>query len=284
MTLRPPALTLTHVHLPAGATGPESTAAVELARLTGAALSGVTAAGAGVTLSLASRQWARPAGTDGHDAWMWLRLDDQGRGEIVASHGSFLFAAVRLLAQGLPDTAREKLGAGLLLPATFRWHRPHFDACLTQYWRSARDFDPEPYVAALAEFGFTHLEVNGLQAHMPYEDSVAFEYYSQFYTYCAGFNHFVATELTRGFWPNHYLDANIGQPDANSPTWANGTASSPACSCLSRAVSPIAFSKNTRPCAARASTILSARACHATPSRRITPWSCVTTARPSKVS
>jgi hypothetical protein len=209
MTLRPPALTLTHVHLPAGATGPESTAAVELARLTGAALSGVTAAGAGVTLSLASRQWARPAGTDGHDAWMWLRLDDQGRGEIVASHGSFLFAAVRLLAQGLPDTAREKLGAGLLLPATFRWHRPHFDACLTQYWRSARDFDPEPYVAALAEFGFTHLEVNGLQAHMPYEDTVAFEYYPQFYTYCAGFNHFVATELTRGFWPNHYLDANM---------------------------------------------------------------------------
>jgi hypothetical protein len=209
MTLPNPVLSLRHVHHPADASGPEITAARELAGLSGANLSPVAEPGPGVTLSLASRQWARPTGLGKAEAWMWLRLDDQGHGEIVASHGPFLFAAVRLLAGGLPDATREKLGAGVLLPATFRWHRPHFDSCLTQYWRSVRDFDPEPYVAALAEFGFTHMEVNGLQAHMPYEDLVAFEYYPQFYTYCAGFNHFVATELTRGFWPNHYLDANM---------------------------------------------------------------------------
>ncbi len=206
-----PALSLAHVHHPAASDPAELTAARALATATGAALSAVDSAGAGVTVSLASRRWARPVGIDKVDAWMWLRLDDQGRGEIVASHGSFLYAAVRLLTGGLPDATREKLGDGVLLPATFSWHRPHYDACLTQYWRSIRDFDDEPYIAAIAETGFTHLEVNALQAHMPYEDFVPFEFYPSFYNYCAGFNHFIDTELTRGMWPAHYLDANLNR-------------------------------------------------------------------------
>ncbi|ATC64623.1 hypothetical protein CMV30_12010 [Nibricoccus aquaticus] len=140
---------------------------------------------------------------------MWLRIAENGTGEIIATHGSFLFAAVRLLSSGISELTREKLAAGLWLPATFGWHRPHWDACYTQYWRSARKFDPEHYVATLAEAGFTHCEVNGLQAHMPYEDSVAFEYYPQFYTYAPGFNHFVDTPLTQGIWPAQYLDANL---------------------------------------------------------------------------
>ena len=49
-----------------------------------------------------------------------------------------------------------KLDRGVFLPVTFPWHRPHWDACFTQYWRSARGFDPEHYVATLAEAGFTH--------------------------------------------------------------------------------------------------------------------------------
>ncbi|MBP6508894.1 MAG: hypothetical protein KA257_15145, partial [Opitutaceae bacterium] len=95
------------------------------------------------------------------------------------------------------------------LPVTFPWHRPHWDACLTQYWRSIRKFDRERYVATLAETGFTHVEVNGLQAHMPMEDSVQSEYYSQFYTYTPGFNHFIDTPLTAGLWQPHYLEANL---------------------------------------------------------------------------
>ena len=64
-------------------------------------------------------------------------------------------------------------------------------------------------MATLAEAGFTHAEVNSLQAHMPYEDLVAWEYYPQFYTYSPGFNHLVDTPLTRGLWPALYLDANL---------------------------------------------------------------------------
>jgi hypothetical protein len=204
----PPVLSLKTVSHAAAAEPGEITAARELARLTGAAL---TSTPGGVNVALASRGLpARlPAKAKDATAWTWLRIAADGTGEICATHGSFLYAAVRLLASGASEFTREKLAAGLLLPATFGWHRPLFDACLTQYWRSARNFDPERYLAALAEAGFTHCEVNGLQAHMPLEDFVAHEYYPQFYTYCAGFNHFVDTELTRGTWPAHYLDANL---------------------------------------------------------------------------
>ena len=189
----------------------EITAASELARFAGVRAEAVERPGPGVNLALASRGWtsALPPATLGKSAWTWLRIADDGTGEVIATHGSFLFAAVRLLANGVSGFTREKLAAGLLLPATFGWHRPHWDACYTQYWRSARGFDPEHYVATLAEAGFTHCEVNGLQAHFPHEDLVAHEYYSQFYTYLPGFNHFLDTELTQGLWPALYLDANL---------------------------------------------------------------------------
>jgi hypothetical protein len=200
---------------PAGARPAERTAAVELARITGAtATTAAAPSKVAINLAIASRKWvkklpaaAKNAGAG--SAWMWLRIADDGSGEITASHDSFLYAAVRLLATAISGLTREKLAAGIFLPATFGFHRPHFDACLTQYWRSARGFEPERYAAALAEAGFTHIEVNGLQAHMPYEDLVAWEYYPQFYTYTPGFNHFVDTPLTADTWPQMYLDSNL---------------------------------------------------------------------------
>lgn len=202
-------LSLKFVSHPAAAEPAEITAAAELAKLTGATVQ--PGKSSGVTVALASRGLPsrRPSKAKDAPAWMWLRIAEDGTGEVVATHGSFLFAAVRLLAQAPGELAREKLATGVWLPASFQWHRPHWDACYTQYWRSARKFDPERYVAALAEAGFTHCEVNGLQAHMPYEDLVAWEYYPQFYTYAPGFNHFIDTPLTQGMWPALYLDANL---------------------------------------------------------------------------
>ncbi len=206
-----PTLKLTSVFHPAAAEPGEITAAQELSRLTGAQLAPASAGGRGVNVALAHRGLpaALPSAAKDSTGWMWLRLADDGTGEICATHGSFLYAAVRLLAEGVQDFTREKLARGLWLPASFGWHRPHWDACYTQYWRSARNFDPDRYAASLAEAGFTHIEVNGLQSHMPFEDGVAWEYYPQFYTYAPGFNHFVDTPLTKGLWPSLYLDANL---------------------------------------------------------------------------
>ncbi len=189
----------------------EKTAAEELARLAGVTATAASRPGKGVNVALASRRWAKVKGAPADGGWLWLRLTDTGAGEITASEPAFLYAAVRLLANGLSHVSRAKLEAGLLIKGAFDMNRPISDSCLTQYWRTARNFNPEQYVATLAESGFTHLEVNGLQAHMPYEDSVASEYYAQFYTYSPGFNHFVDTPLTQGIWPAHYLEANLNQ-------------------------------------------------------------------------
>ncbi|MES2694374.1 MAG: hypothetical protein V4773_12935 [Verrucomicrobiota bacterium] len=141
------------------------------------------------------------------EAWIWLRIRPDDTGEILASHGSFLFAAIRLLG----SFESSDLARGILLPASFTLNRPIWDGSFAQYWRSNRKFSPEQYVATLAESGFTHVEVNSLAAPFPYEDSVPGEYYSQFYTYCPGFSHFIDTPLTRGVWPAQYLDANLAR-------------------------------------------------------------------------
>ncbi len=198
------------LHISTAAVPVEHTAARELALLTGAKISIVAHPASGVNVALASRHWVKklPAASRDQRGWMWLRITD-GAGEITADEPALLFAAVRLLVNGLSDTTREQIERGLFIAASFGWHRPHWDGCNTQYWRSARGFDPEQYAATLAESGFTHCEVNGLQAHMPYEDLVTDEYYSQFYTYAPGFNHFLSTPLTRGLWPEMYLEANL---------------------------------------------------------------------------
>jgi hypothetical protein len=208
-----PDLLLHALFIPEAAEPAEITAAHELARTTGAEIRPVAAPGdtPGFSLSLAKRRWAQPTVSSEDGAWIWLRHQPNGTGELVASHGSFLYAGVRLLVANRGAWDAAQLARGICLPASFPWHRPLFDACLTQSWRSVRNFDPERYVAAVAEAGLTHLEVNALQAHMPYEDLTSWEYYPQFYTYAAGFNHFVDTPLTRGLWPAMYLDANLNR-------------------------------------------------------------------------
>lgn len=191
------------------ASAAEKEAADVLAERTGAIITAADQAGAGFNIALANRNFVQPDDTEGHEQWIWLRLTDEGNGELIATHGSFLFSGLSLLASGLTSEVRANLGNGVLLPATFNFHRPHYDACLTQYWRSARGFEDEAYVRKLAETGFTHCEINSMHAHFPYEESVEAEFYPQFYTYCAGFNHFVNSKLTEGLWPEHYLEANL---------------------------------------------------------------------------
>ncbi|MBS0633463.1 MAG: hypothetical protein JSS11_16255 [Verrucomicrobia bacterium] len=206
-------LAVSRITYPAKFVPVEKTAADELAQFTGATAGAAAKAGPGVNVALASRGWAPAAvkAAKGATGWMWLRIDENGSGEIVADEGSGLFAAVRLLAHGLTGASREKLAKGILLQRSFAMNRPIWDGSFAQYWRSNRKFSPEQYAETLAQAGFTHLEVNSLHTHFPYEDSVPGEYYSQFYTYCPGFNHFIDTPLTRGIWPAQYLDANLAR-------------------------------------------------------------------------
>jgi hypothetical protein len=196
------------------ATSAESQAAALLAVRLNTTVVPSVQPGAEFNLSIASHNWLpvpSAARSSAKENWIWLRLTPENTGELITTHGSFLFTALRLLESGLSASLRARLADGVLLPATFDFHRPLFDSCLTQYWRSVERFDDEAYVRTLAETGFTHCEVNGLQAHLPYEESVQAEFYPQFYSYCAGFNHFISTELTQDLWPEHYLEANLNR-------------------------------------------------------------------------
>ncbi len=200
---------MTTITLSNAASLAEKEAATVLAERTGATISTASGPGNGFNIALAARNWiSKPKEADSNQ-WIWLRQTPEGAGELIATQGSFLFSALNLLEQGLSADLRAKLADGVLLPASFNFHRPHYDACLTQYWRSARGFEDEAYVRKLAETGFTHCEVNALHAHFPYEESIESEFYPQFYTYCAGFNHFVNSKLTEELWPEHYLEANL---------------------------------------------------------------------------
>lgn len=155
----------------------------------------------------ATSGWPVPEGAgDGEGAW--IQLGKSG-GVLYAPTPAHLYAGARALVSGALDD--EALERGVHLAPAFPFHRPLYDQALTQVARSVRDFEPEAYVAALAAAGFTHLEVNGLQAHVPYEPGVATEFYRDFYTYCPGLNHFVDTKLTRGIYPASYLQANLNR-------------------------------------------------------------------------
>ena len=204
---------ITAVSIPENAVPVEVSAASEITDLSGATLSRDSTPGNGLTMSVEDGRWPnlRPADSDPVAAWLWIRLGRDGSGEISSNVGSFLFAGARWAGRGFEGLDPEALEEGILVEAPFELNRPVFDASLNQYWRDGRGFDRESYVQRLAESGFTHIEVNGLASPMAMEETTATEFYPQFYTYAPGLNHFVDTELTRGFWPSHYLEANINR-------------------------------------------------------------------------
>ena len=166
----------------------------------------------GLKIAAAGSTWRlEPARTPADRPWMWIRIDEQGNGELSASDVSLLYGLAHLLPGGLTEEQEEDVREGLLLEPSFSWNRPLFDYVLTQTARSARGFDPEGYIERLARAGFTHVEVNALGIHLPYEPRRPNEYYSQFYAYCAGLSQFVDSTITRGLYPPEYLRANLNR-------------------------------------------------------------------------
>ena len=211
----PPRLqTVRRVHYPSAGHPVAASAATALRQRAGAS---VTAAeerpDAGLRLDIAGGPWHDAADLPPAlpPAWMWARVAEDGSGDLRASHPAFLYALVHLLADGRVEASDAELAEGVLVEPSFPFHRPLYDQTLTQTARTARDFDAEAYVERLARAGFTHLEVNGLAFHVPFEPGVPTEYYASFYSYCPGLNHFVESSLTRGLYPAAYLQANLNR-------------------------------------------------------------------------
>ncbi|MBL9194890.1 MAG: hypothetical protein JNJ82_21215, partial [Opitutaceae bacterium] len=102
-----PLLPIKTVTVADAATPGEQTAARELARLTGATYAPGAAGGVRVAVATRGRPTHLPASADATSAWIWLQIGDDGRGEVCATHGAFLYAAVRLLAGPISGFTRE---------------------------------------------------------------------------------------------------------------------------------------------------------------------------------
>ena len=178
-----------------------------IAEASGASVAAVdTDPRSGLRISCVGDGWHVEPGATGDGQWLWAQYAG-GTGALSASEPAFLFALAAGLRDNPPST--DALAEGILTTPNFAWHRPVFDNVLTQTARHIRKFDPEDYIRRLAECGFTHFEVNGIAAPFAVEEGVPNEYYGQFYTYCAGLNYFVESDLFRGYYPIEYIESNM---------------------------------------------------------------------------
>ena len=192
------------VTVEAGAAEVCTTAALEVARVTGAAVVSVSP---GDRVEAPGRFAVRIAGSV---AGVRLLLQPDGAGCIESTDPRFLFAGCRYLLDAASDAAdATSLAAGRTLTPAFAWNRSCYDLFLTQEARIQRGLDPETYVRRLAEWGFTHVEVNALAYPMGLETGPKGEVYPMFYTYCPALDQFVHSRLNKGLYPFYYLSANL---------------------------------------------------------------------------
>jgi len=198
------------VTVEAGAPEVCTTVALEVARVTGAAVANVPA---GDRVEAPSRFAVRIAGSV---PGVRLVLRPDGAGRIESTDPRFLFAGCHYLLDAASDADVTSLAAGRTLTPAFDWNRACYDIFLTQEARIQRGLDPETYVRRLAESGFTHIEVNALAYPMALETGPKGEVYPMFYTYCPALDQFVHSRLNEGLYPYYYLSANLGRLKRNA--------------------------------------------------------------------
>jgi len=98
-------------------------------------------------------------------AWVHFHIDAANGGErahLAASDGCYLYAFFSYLVDVLLHHPVTRFTRKRLRHPAFLWQRPIFDLYYAQSGRSIRNMDREEYVRRMAQFGFTHLEVNSL--------------------------------------------------------------------------------------------------------------------------
>ena len=153
---------------------------------------------------------------EGGQGWMMIRGGD-GKGiELMASKANLLYALFARATEEWKDTDVGEFSDGRLLFPAFENLRPVYDLFLTQHARSVRNFDRAGYFRQLARVGFSHAEVNGLAFPVPFEQGPKGELLHRFYTYCPALDQFVSSRLTKGFYDEDYLQANLNYLKTNA--------------------------------------------------------------------
>ncbi|MBD3385445.1 hypothetical protein GF407_11035 [candidate division KSB1 bacterium] len=141
--------------------------------------------------------------------WGYLQLNEQGRGKLVVSRPHLLYSLCSYILVYLGEEDIATCKKGRLFKIGFKWNRPVFDCCLTQFFRTVRHFDFKTHIREYARMGCSHIEVNALATPHGLEQGVPHEVYPVFYTYCAALDQFVSSRLNDGIYPREYLTANL---------------------------------------------------------------------------
>jgi len=150
------------------------------------------------------------------ERYIYLKINQEGSGCLVASHPHYLFEFVQYLMSDLIHDDIAPYLSGRIFKPAFKTHRVAYDFFLTQEGRITQGLDRETYVRELARNGFTHVEVNGLASPMAIETGPKGEVYPMFYTYCPALDQFVYSSLNKGIYPYYYLSANLNYLKENA--------------------------------------------------------------------
>lgn len=153
------------------------------------------------------------------DTFIYFLLRKNGTGYCVSSHSCFLYSFIYHLTEQMGEWNIDRVYCGKWIKPTFTWQRVSYDYFLTQQGRIQYKLDREAYIAELARFGFTHIEVNGLAFPKGLESGPKGETYPMFYTYCPALDQFVSSQLNKGLYPDDYLSANLTYLKQNA-RWA----------------------------------------------------------------
>jgi hypothetical protein len=153
---------------------------------------------------------------DGAQDWMMLRVREGKGVEFRVSRPHLLYSLFATAVEEWKNLDVREFSKGRVLRPAFPNLRPVYDLFLTQHARSVKNFDRPEYFRQLARLGFSHAEVNGLAFPVPFEQGPKGELLHRFYTYCPALDQFVSSRLTKGYYDEDYLQANLNYLKTNA--------------------------------------------------------------------
>ncbi|MEO8166973.1 MAG: hypothetical protein ABI623_01910 [bacterium] len=149
------------------------------------------------------------------ESWIECSIDATGKGYLHASQPHWLYAGHLLLESEWSNADVTQFAGGVRISPTFPRMRNLSDFFVGSL-RHARNFQKEDYVRQVARHGFSHLTINGLGTHLPFESGPPGDVYSWFYDYSPDLDQFVDSFLVRGFYPPDYLQVNLNNLKAHA--------------------------------------------------------------------
>ena len=153
-------------------------------------------------------------GLEGKSGWMMIRVREGV--ELVTDREHLLYGLYTIIDEELQASDAASFRDGRVFMPAFPELRPVFDIFLTQWGRTVGNFNREEHIRTMARLGNSHVEVNGLAFHVPFERGPKGELLHRFYTYAPALDQFVTSRLNKGFYDDDYLQANLNNLRSNA--------------------------------------------------------------------